>query len=609
MKEKSGFLGMGGPRVIQLELSNQLRQLPATSDNVNAGPFYYFYCKPVADWKIDPDFVKDDLGKLTIYQNEQKLQIAWKGDILTEGNGTAILIGFPKTLKLNQLFLFQYPVGNAMSQVEYKVPESYWPGHSTIEQLNKQADDASAQKQYRPAIGAYDQILGNSDLQIFPLYADAKGKRTKVFDDYLNDTYSSFTSMNTNPQVDLKDKISQMDRYKPMFQFFIDSLPRPAWGIGPLDASVSPILDKARTTVAQIQLLRDSLQHALDNRNISWIINGSATGKDGYKYQYMIETLAYAFSSMDFSDTTTNQLKLRIPEDQAARLTKYAMNDSYDTFLRVCSDRFQSRLPIFPVDFLPNLRKDTAIFPLPFYSMLRAVNDFYYGSYSTAKDEIFRIFRTCYEPELNARFDQLRVMITIHDQRIPIDIIRMLQEADQLDDKKDADGALEKYRQANIVAPNFAYGYYELAKHYVRVNEPIRAINFFQRAYELDTLFLTAYRDAFNLYLKQGTFKPMVEIMTTALQHSNDYWEVSMDLGIAYMGDSDPARAIQSFEHALALNPKSYATNIRLGLSHQTVKNYDKARDYFQNAMNLDPNRQEAVDYITKLNELQRSGK
>ena len=36
IKEKSGFLGMGGPRIVQIDLSNQNHQ-PTTVDNVHAG--------------------------------------------------------------------------------------------------------------------------------------------------------------------------------------------------------------------------------------------------------------------------------------------------------------------------------------------------------------------------------------------------------------------------------------------------------------------------------------------------------------------------------------------------------------------------------------------
>jgi tetratricopeptide (TPR) repeat protein len=607
VKEKSGFLGMGGPRVVRLELSN-LKREPITSENVNAGQYFYFICRPAADWKIDADFVKEDIGKLQVYQNEQKMPMAWKSEIIADAS-TSLLVGFPKSLKLNQAFLFQCPVGEAMSQIEMTVPEEYWPGYAQLTDLMKQTEEGYATKQHRASITAAEKILENKDLAIFPQYQEAKGKRTRAFAELYGEKAQDFSTILANQQLDLKEKIRQIDGFKPLFQFFIDSLPRAAWEIGSLDVTVAPILDRARASLAQSSLVRDSLQHALDDNNTKWIIEGSALGRNGIRYQYMIETLAYAFSSVSFVDTAATELKLRIPDDQRARLVKQNLLESYETFVRLCNERFQSRLPVFPIDFLPNLRKDTAAFPLPFYSMLRAVNDYFYGNLASAKDEIMKIFRTCYEQELVDRFDYMRVLIKMREEQVPGEALRLLEEAEQLEAKKDMAGAQDKYRQASIIGSNFAYAFYSFARHYVRINESIRATTFFQRAYTIDTLYLGAYKEAYSLYLKQGTFKPMIEVLTLAIEKGNDYWLMHSNLGTAYMGDSDPARAIQQFEIALGLNGRSYKTNIQLGLAHQAVKNYQKAREFFNKAIDLDPVRQDAIEYMSKLNELLRTGK
>ncbi|MBI5464066.1 MAG: tetratricopeptide repeat protein [Ignavibacteriales bacterium] len=607
IKEKSGFLGMGGPRIIKLELSNKAAK-PIDSDNVNDGQYYYFLCTPAADWKIDEDFVKDDLAQLTIYQNEQRFQIGWKGEITANGEGaTTIMLGFPKSFKLNQLFLFQIKIDDAQNQAEFSVPPEFWPGYSIITTGMKKGNELLASNQFRQAIYVFETLLLNTDLQIFPQFDELKSKRTTSYEGLLNQRWSTFNALLTNEQMELKDRIAQIDGSKPSFQFFVDSLPRPAWNIGSLDPAIAPIIGKARNAITTSNLVRDSLQKILDDRNTRWIIEGSATGKNGYLFQAMMEALAYGFSSLNFADTSAAELKLRLPEDQTAKLTKYNIVESYATFLRMCNERYQTHLPIFPIDFLPNLRKDTAAFAQPFYAMLKAVNDYFYGNLSSAKDEVFRVFRSCYEPELNARFDNMRVQILIREQRIPAEALRMIDEADQLDAKGDRPSALDKYRQVTIIAPNFAYGFYALGKYFVRSGEPIRAITFFQKAYQIDTLYLNAYRDCFNLYLKQSNFKPMIDVLSIALQYGNDYWETNYRLGASYLGDNDPGRAIQSFTKALAWNPKSYDTNIQLGLAHQNVKDFQKAREYFNRAIDLDPTRQEAVNYLSKLNDLQRS--
>jgi len=608
IKEKSGFLGMGGPRTVKIDLSNESRQQPLTSDNVNSGQYIYFLVTPVEDWQLDADFVKDDLSNVNIYQNEKKIPIAWKGELIA-GDKISILLGFPKTVKLNQLFLFQCPIDEAMSQVEFKVQQELWPGFTTVNDMAKQAEAAISAKHFKSAIGSYEQILGNVNYKIFAQYDEYKSKRTQCFNNYYNETSAAFQTAATNAQMDLKSRISLVDGFKPTFKYILDSLPRSEWNIGSLDTAVAPILDKCRTSLSQATGIRDSLQHVLDDQNVRWIIDGSTTGKNGYLYTNIIEILANAFSSVNFSDTSATDLKVKISEDYQARLTKYNITESYETFIRMCNERWQIHLPLFPIDFLPNLKKDTVSFSQPYYSMLKAVNDYYYGNYTSAKQEIVQIFRTCYEQEIIGRFDMLRVIIINREQHISPEVMKMFDEAAQLEKAKDIQNAQDKYRQITLIAPNFAFGFFTLGKFYNRTGDPIRAIYSYQRAYQIDTLFLSAYRESYNLYIRQSNFKEIINVLTTALSKGNDFWEINYNLGVAFLGDADPARAIQSFEHALALNPKSYKTNIQIGLAHQNVKNYQKAREYFNNAIGLDPTKQEAVDFLTKLNELQRSGK
>jgi tetratricopeptide (TPR) repeat protein len=608
IKEKSGFLGMGGPRSLKITLSNQQRIQPLSSDNVNSGAFYYFHVTPAEDWQLDDDFVKEELGKIYIFQDGNKTLIDWKSDLIAGGN-YAIAIGFPKTFKLHLPFSFQFPIEETVNQAVFIVPQELWPGYTLITDLAKQAESAAATKQYKTALRLYDQILSDQNLQIFPQYEEAKKLRTQCFDGFHNETSLAFQAAAANTQIDLNSRIGLIDALKPNFKMILDSLPRAEWSIGSLDSTVAPILDNCRNSLTHLTSYRDSLQHVLDDQNVKWIIEGSSTGRNGYLYMYMIETLASAFSSINFADTVSTELRMKIPEEYQARLAKYDIALSYETFIRICNERYRMHLPILSVDFLSNLKKDSLSFPLPYYSMMKAVNDFYYHDWTSAKKEIIRIFRTNYDQEINSRFDMLRIIIALREQHLSPDIIKMFEDAEELERAKDIQNAQDKYRQITLSAPNLAYGHFMLGKFYNRTGDPFRALNSFQQAYKIDSLSLSAYRESYSIYFKQSNFKEIINIYTAALTKGNDYWEINYNLGVAYLGEADPARAIKSFERALALNPKSYRTNIQIGLAHQNVKNYQKAREYFNNAIGLDPTRQEAVDYLTKLNEIQRTGR
>jgi tetratricopeptide (TPR) repeat protein len=277
--------------------------------------------------------------------------------------------------------------------------------------------------------------------------------------------------------------------------------------------------------------------------------------------------------------------------------------------VRIADERYRMHLPIFPVGFLPNLRKDTSGFPLPYYSMLKAVNDFLYENNAGAKAEIAVILRTCYEPDYLLHFDQMRVTLANKEHPVSADIERLLAEAKAYEGKKDFASAIERYQQVASRAPTFALGFYKTGKFYARTGDPIRALYSYQRAYQADSTYLTAYRECYMQYLRQSNYKEMLNVLLTAVSKGNEMWEIYYNLGIAYLGDVDPAHAIPAFEHALALNGHSYRANIQLGLAYQSIKNYQKAREYFNNAIGLDPTRNEAVDYLTKLNDMQRQGK
>jgi len=605
-KEKSGFLGMSGPISIGLRLSNETNQLPLTDENVNAGQYYYFLASPVGDWELDEDFIEDELPKIAVIQGEQKFAVEWKRDF-AEGDST-LLLGFGKQIRIDQPIKIEFREGETANEAEMRIPLELWPKSGVMKGLESLAAGALSARQYKSAIAVCEQILSQPSLTIFPTFAAYTDKRTAAFSSYFDTQWGGVASAVRDPQMELKSKIAVIDSIVPGFLFVRDSLPNAALGITGEAAGVAAILEKAQNALAWSKTKRDSLQVAMDDQNVRWIFNGSVAGRTGFLYQTILEVLAYAYSSLDFTDTAATSLSCTISEEQRAILAKNNLIDSYDTFLRQTNDRQKMGLSPFPPEFLPNVQKDTASFRLPFYSMLKAVDDYYGGRFDDALIEIFRIFRVSYDAEISARYDQMRIMIQVRQGKFRPEALRLLQEA-AAQESTNPDEAGEKYRQATMVASDFAYASFSLGKYYIRLNDPIRGQTFFERAYQSDTLYLSAYREAYNLFRRVGNYKPMIEVLSKALEKGNDYWETHSNLGLAYMGDGDPARAIQQYELALAINPKSYTTNIQLGLAYQTVKNYQRAREYFNNAINIDPLRQEAVEYLSRLNELQRSGK
>jgi|GEM_PF-663052 len=603
------LFGLSGERFAKLELSNQNRITPLTSENVNGGQFYYFVFRPAGDWKVDADFVKEEIPRLVLRQNEKIYPIASAGEIMSDTTSTFVFLGFPKELKLYLPFSSQFRLPDSTIEVGFVIPEEYWPGYSLLTEALKSTERAIEEKRYHDAIGGCEQALRTEAFLIFPQVTQFRGRRTHTFESFHNQGISTLVEVISSDKKPLKERIGQLDEVKKTFQFVLDSLPNPQLDITAADSAVKRLLDYATIATNRIRTVRDSLQRALDDQNVRWIVEGSATGKNGSQYQYMVETLAYAFSSMDFSDTTVNPQKLVLPPEIQARLTKENLDESYTTFVRQCSARVQRRLPMFPPEFLTNLRKDTASFFLPYYSMLQAVNDYYAGTMDSGKTEITNIFRSCYDPELTARFDQMRILLDTRRVGGKSEALKVLAQAAIEESAGNNDAASEHYREAMRIAPDFAYATYRWGLFFARTGDPIRAQTFFERAYQSDTMYISAYRQAYILYRKSGNYKAMIDVLTRALERGNDFWEINFNLGLAYFGDGDLARAIRQFDRALELSPNNYETDVQLGLAHQTAKNYQKAREYFHRAILIDPYRTDAVELLNKLNELQKNAR
>ena len=605
VKAKSGFLGLGGPRVVELNLTTLGGADSPGDDSLAAGISYFVRCRPAADWKLTTDFLNEDLATLTVMQDGQPSPPEWRSEINPD-SVSFVLFGFPKSLRLDRSWLFQVRSGDSVYSTEMVVPERFWPGYGILFATLREAERALSAGEFSRAINCYDRIIGKSALDIFPEAHEARALRTAAFRGILDGLKARLHSLQAGPPDQLRQRIAGLDALRIPCAFISDSLPRPAWGILASEPAVTGVLEETRRVQMQSAAGRDSLQQVFDDQTIRWILEGSVSGKTGFQYQTMIEALAHAFASLPPSDSSSQPLRVHLPDEIRTRLQKLNIIDAFDTFIRVCGERLHRQLPIFPTEFLPNLRKDSSFFPLPYDAMFRAVQAFHAGSFLTAQIEVRNIIRTCYDPVLVSAFDRLRASCVLRNDPACADIVRLIADADSAERSQNPGGAIDAYRQLTLSAPSSAYGYYALGSYYTRVADTIRAQFAYQRAYQLDTMFLSAYQGACALTRSEERAKRVIEVLTLGLARGNGCWSVHFDLGSAFLADSDAQRAASQFERALALNPRSYVANIRAGLAYQAMKNFAKAREYFNNAIGIDPTLQEAVERLSRLNELQK---
>ena len=603
--DRSGLFGMSGPKIIWITLSTKDKERALTCENVSNGNYYYFLLRNEGKWQIDAYFLNDDLPKLTLSQQDAKLHSEFTGDIITDAESSYVLIGFRKTLALHKPFSFEFPSGETISKVEMSIPQEYWPGYSKATKYFEAGERALKEQQYKVAVLNFNTILSDQSLIIFPSYALAKEKRLEAFDQYFTGNYGVF-SRSLGSDGDLKQKIAAASESISKLQYVVDSLADQSAGVSATDGTIAPLMERAKNALQRSRFSIDSLHQSLDDFNVRWIIAGSSAGKVDFKYKYMVEAFAYAFTSVNFTDSTMNELTLVLPEDLSGRLKKYNLMESYETFVRIATARWKKKSALFPPDFLTNLAKDSVQFPLPYYSVLKATNDFFNSNYGETKKEIFQVMKKSYDHELTGRMDDLRVIIDTREKKIPGEVLTHMTNGQVMEEKGNTDGAAEHYKDAMLISEDYAPAAFALGKLYDRIGDSYKANNFFQKAVTSDTIYYSAYRFLYINYFKNSNFKPMIDLLTQALARGNDFYDIHYYLGIAYNGAALYEEAIKQYERALELNSKSIDANIQAGIAYQNMKSYAKAREYYTRAIQIDPENQTATENLKRLDELQK---
>ncbi len=606
ISEKSGFLGMGKPRFAKISLSTLNQDNNLNSDNVNAGPLYYFILKDSGGWKIDEDFIVEDLPKLTITQNGISYSLEPVSPPVKQGEHTMLHISCKKDLLLQHPFNFINPIGKKVDTVLMKIPQEYWPGYKKFSRLIQEGENALLAGKYQESLAAYEQLLNDKSLTKFPPFDEVYSKRYETYQKLFKNDVKDFQESIKNSSIMIKQKIVLAENYLTKFNFVSENAAKDQYQNKRTKDSSTILMESAQSMFERTIFVRDSLGQALDGQTIRWIILGSSAGKIDFKYKYMVETLAHAYLSLNFADSAASSLITAVPEDLTARLQKYSLLNSYETFLRVVNKRWVEKKPLFPEGFLQNLVKDSAQFPLPFYSMLKSVESFYSKNYESAKEEINLVMRKCYTHELTEHIDQLRILIHTIEKNIPMEVLQRIKDGHNAEERGETDKAIEQYKDAILMAEDYAPAAFALGKLYDRNGDSYTANNFFQKAVTADSQYYTAYRFLYINFFKNANFKPMIDLLTQALERGNDFFDIHFYLGIAYNGSAQYDLAIQQYERALELNGKSIDANIQAGISYQNMKSYSKAREFFKRAISLDPENQTATDNLKRLDELQK---
>ncbi len=167
--------------------------------------------------------------------------------------------------------------------------------------------------------------------------------------------------------------------------------------------------------------------------------------------------------------------------------------------------------------------------------------------------------------------------------------------------KQDYKAALERYRKAAALLPEFPEVHTLVGQALVRLRNFADAEMAYKKAVELDP------EDAANQYnlgvcfLQQSKYDPAIAALTKSIELLADFEPALTNLGVAYLATDQEKKAKEALEKAAEADPESVAAHFNLGVAHEKLGDKKAAERQFKDTLQLDPSHSGAKDGLARL--------
>ena len=156
--------------------------------------------------------------------------------------------------------------------------------------------------------------------------------------------------------------------------------------------------------------------------------------------------------------------------------------------------------------------------------------------------------------------------------------------------------AIEKYKTAVKIDPEFALAYNNWGNALQNQGKYRKAIEKYRKAVKIDPEFALAYNNWGNALEKEGQYAEAIAKYEKAITidsdftDANDNWGIALsNWGVAYMRRDNYDKAIEKFERAVKKNPKHANAYTHLGRAYSRKKNCEAAIENYGKALEIKP--------------------
>lgn len=149
---------------------------------------------------------------------------------------------------------------------------------------------------------------------------------------------------------------------------------------------------------------------------------------------------------------------------------------------------------------------------------------------------------------------------------------------------------------------NFHEVKFLLGTYFQNKNNLSEALNYFQKAIELNSQSPDYYNEAGNVSGDMGRFDLAIEYYQQALNfklHPSIQSILYSNIGNAYYNNGNPDQGIEFSKKSIDLNQSNYPAWTNLGLCLFTKKKYEESINIFKEVLKLNPNFEEAINNLS----------
>ncbi len=144
-------------------------------------------------------------------------------------------------------------------------------------------------------------------------------------------------------------------------------------------------------------------------------------------------------------------------------------------------------------------------------------------------------------------------------------------------------------------SPSSAQNHNNLGDYYGRHGDLNKAIEEFRKAIELQPNYGDAFHNLANTYSQMNEMDLAIENYQKALEFNSGLWQSCQNLAAIYFNKKDYIKAIEYQEKAIMINPTDAGLHFNLGVIYRQNNEEAKANLEFQKAVELDPKLKESL--------------